>query len=52
MFTFSGNDPAAHLRRDLQSYTGSIEQISVGLRVVEHQKFIKSVFDMVSSNGV
>lgn len=52
MFTFSGNDPAAHLRRDLQSYTGSIEQISVGLRVVDHQKFIKSVFDMVSSNGV
>lgn len=52
MFTFSGNDPTAHLRRDLQSYTGGIEHISVGLRVVEHQKFIKSVFDMVSSNGV
>lgn len=52
MFTFSGNDPSAHLRRDLQSCTGSIEQISVGLRVVEHQNFIKSVFDMVSSNGV
>jgi Cap4 SAVED domain len=52
IFTFSGNDPASHLRHDLNSYTGRIEQISVGLRIVEHQKFIKSVFDMVSSNGV
>ncbi|WP_107316599.1 Hachiman antiphage defense system protein HamA [Achromobacter xylosoxidans] len=52
MFTFSGNDPATHLRRDLATYTGSIEQVSVGLRVEEHQKFIKAVFDLVGSNGI
>lgn len=51
MFIFSGNNPAQKLRCDLNLCDSSIKQISVGLRVVEHQKFIKLVFDRVTSNG-
>lgn len=52
MFTFSGNDPRVVLRRDLNGYSGKVEQISVGLYVPKHQDFIKSVYDKVIVNGV
>jgi len=44
LFTFSGNDPLRLLKINLQSYTGSISQHYVGLRVEGHQDFIKAVF--------
>jgi hypothetical protein len=52
MFTFSGNDPTKFLRSDLENYKGSIEQISVGIRVKKHQEFIKLVFEQVNINGL
>jgi len=52
MFTFSGNDPTAILRNDLNNYKGSIEQISVGIRVQKHQEFIKLVFEQVNIDGL
>lgn len=32
LFTFSGNSPAAHLKASLEAYTGTIAQLSVGIR--------------------
>lgn len=52
MFTFSGNDPTRFLRCDLENYRGSIEQISVGIRVQKHQEFIKLVFEQVNINAL
>jgi len=52
MFTFSGNDPTNFLRTDLTKYQGSIEQISVGIRIQKHQEFIKLVFEQVNINGL
>ncbi len=51
MFTFSGNNPASLLRKDLNAYTGKISQFAVGLRVKEHQAFIKAVYEKVIANG-
>jgi hypothetical protein len=51
LFVFCGNDPADLLRDDLESYTGSICQSSVGLRVTTHQQFIKNVYDKVIADG-
>jgi hypothetical protein len=52
MFTFSGNDPTTVLRKNLLKYNNDIHQIYVGIQVVEHQEFIKSVFETVAANGL
>jgi hypothetical protein len=52
MFTFSENDPSKVLRADLTGYSGKIEQHSVGIRVKNHQAFIKSVFEKVVADGI
>jgi hypothetical protein len=46
-FVFSGNNPGAFLRADLENYGGPIRQQSVGLRINDHQEFIANVFDGV-----
>ena len=51
MFTFSGNDPRTVLHDDLRSHKGRVTQLSVGLRVKQHQAFIKAVFEKVIANG-
>ena len=51
LFTFSGNDPANHLRTSLQTYTGGIAQQCVGVRVAAHGVFVAEVYDQVIANA-
>lgn len=51
LFTFSGNNPEAHLSRSLQTYVGDIAQWSVGLRIEGHAAFVAAVFDLVIANA-
>ncbi|WP_196249565.1 Hachiman antiphage defense system protein HamA [Rhodococcoides fascians] len=45
MFLFTGNDPSAHVFKDLTAYRGNIDQFTMTLRVRAHQKFIKSAYE-------
>lgn len=47
LFAFTGNDTTKILQTNLSGYAGGSTQIYVGLRVVEHQKFISAVFSAV-----
>jgi hypothetical protein len=47
LFTFSGNDATSLLKRNLTAYSGAVTQKYVGLRVEEHQAFVKAVFEAV-----
>ena len=49
LFAFSGNDTTKMLQANLNSYAGGASQLYIGLRVVEHQKFISAVFSAVVS---
>ena len=51
LFTFSGNDPKAHLTGTLQTYAGGIAQWSVGLRIEGHAAFVTAVYDLVIANA-
>lgn len=51
LFTFSGNNPEAHLAGSLQTYAGGIAQWSVGLRIEGHAAFVAAVFDLVIANA-
>jgi hypothetical protein len=51
LFTFSGNNPEAHLSGSLQTYAGGIAQWSVGLRIDGHASFVAAVFDLVIANA-
>lgn len=47
LFTFSGNDPNDFLRADLNGCGDAIPQSGVGLRITNHQDFIRQVFEEV-----
>ncbi len=47
LFTFSGNDPSNLMTRNLKSYTGTVPQQYVALKVESHQDFIKTVFEKI-----
>ena len=47
LFTFSGNDPNNFLRTDLDGCGDAIPQNGVGLRIADHQDFIRRVFEEV-----
>lgn len=49
LFAFSGNDTTPLLQTNLSGYTGGATQHYVGLRVPEHQKFIKAVYSAVGA---
>lgn len=49
LFVFTGNDTTTLLQTSLSGYTGAATQHYVGLRVPEHQKFIKAVFAAVGA---
>lgn len=51
LFTFSGNDPAGHLRGSLHAYAGAISQLCVGVRVAEHGAFVADVYDRVIADA-
>ena len=50
LFTFSGNKPNKFLKENLNNYDGDIYQMSVGLKVTEHQRFIAAAFDAVEAD--
>lgn len=45
MFLFTGSDPTDFVEGDLGSYTGSIQQLTMTLRVAAHPKFISDVYE-------
>jgi uncharacterized protein DUF1837 len=51
LFTFSSNDPARHLQSSLEEYSGAITQSTVGLRIVAHADFVRTVYEKVVANG-
>jgi hypothetical protein len=51
IFAFTGNDASDLLSKNVQAYTGQVAQSVVGLRVKDHQKFIKSVFGKVTKDA-
>ena len=51
MFLFTGSDPTALVAADLKTYSGSVSQLTVTLRVKGHQKFIKDAYERVASDG-
>lgn len=52
IFTLSANDPTRTLSADLREYKGQFEQLSVGVRVEAHQKFIKAIYELASGHGI
>lgn len=48
IFTFSQNDPLAHLENDVANVQEPIEHISVALTVSDHQGFIQQVYSKVA----
>jgi len=51
LFTFSGNNPEAHLTGSLKTYAGGIAQWSVGLRIEGNAAFVAAVYDLVIANA-
>ena len=49
LFVFTGNDTTTLLQTSLSGYAGAATQHYVGLRIPEHQKFIKAVFAAVGA---
>lgn len=50
MFLLTAGDPSVHVTADLHGYSGTISQLTVTLRVQEHQKFINDAFDAAIAN--
>lgn len=51
LFSFSGNDARALLKKHVEEFSGKARQLAVGLRVSWHQEFIKAVYEKVLSDG-
>ena len=51
MFLFTGGDPSTHVAADLKSYSGSVSQLTITLRVNGHQAFIKDAYEEVITSG-
>ena len=51
MFLFTGSDPSAFVAADLNTYSGSVSQLTVTLRVKGHQKFIKDAYEGAVTDG-
>jgi hypothetical protein len=52
MFMFTGNNPSKLLADNLTAYAGKISQHAVGLRVTNHQAFIKQIFEKATADGI
>lgn len=51
MFLFTTNNPIKHVSKDLNAYTGPIEQLTVTLQVGDHKRFINSTYEMAPNYG-
>lgn len=50
MFLFTSGDPSHHVAADLEAYSGPVTQLTVTLRVREHQAFIGEAYEKVISS--
>jgi hypothetical protein len=51
MFLFTSNNPSKHVTADLESYQGSVSQLTITLRVQGHQQFIQNAYEKVTAGG-
>lgn len=51
MFLLTNSDPSTHVRADLKAYRGAVSQLTVTLRVQNHQKFINDAYDGVATSA-
>ena len=51
LFTFSGNNPQDLLKEFINRFKGKTRQLAVGLRIHQHQTFIKTVYEKVLGDG-
>lgn len=51
MFLFTSSDPSSQVAADLQAYSGPVQQLTITLRVQDHQNFISDAFEMVIADG-
>lgn len=51
MFLFTSSDPSKYVTADLEAYEGSVSQLTITLRVKNHQDFIKSAYEKVIFDG-
>ena len=47
MFLFTSGDPSAHVSADLSTYSGAVKQMTVTLKVQDHQGFIREAYEAV-----
>lgn len=51
MFLFTESDPSAHVESDLNAYAGRVSQLTITLRVADHQRFIGEAYEGVTTGG-
>ncbi|WP_431884346.1 Hachiman antiphage defense system protein HamA [Micromonospora gifhornensis] len=51
MFLFTSSDPSSQVAADLQAYSGPVQQLTITLRVQQHQEFIRDAYEMVIADG-
>ena len=51
MFLFTSSNPSSHVAADLGAYAGAVPQLTITLRVQQHQEFIRNAYDMVIADG-
>ncbi|MBB5829051.1 DUF1837 domain-containing protein [Micromonospora carbonacea] len=51
MFLFTSNNPSEYVTADLESYRGSVSQLTITFRVQGHQQFIREAYEKVSAGG-
>jgi hypothetical protein len=51
MFLLTGSDPRTQVAADLNAYAGSVSQLTITLRVQDHQKFIRDAYEGVTTGG-
>jgi hypothetical protein len=51
MFLFTSNNTSTYVTADLESYSGSVSQLTITLRVQGHQQFIQDAYEKVTVGG-
>lgn len=51
LFFFSENDTRNLLKKHVEEFSGKAKQLAVGLRVSQHQEFIKAVYEETLKDG-
>lgn len=51
MFLLTSSDPSGQVAADLQAYAGRVRQLTITMRVQQHQEFIRDAYEMVIADG-